>query len=228
VATLAAALAAGCDPSVTVTDDDVIQQLAASPSPLVADGMAVTEVTVGTVTSDVAPDLQVSLTIDGAAWVGSAAATITKPLGPDGTASALVVAPRTAGSARVTAELAGYQRDLAIQLIAATPGDIVLSSSGALVAGEPSQLQVTAQPTIATGGLPTAQTAIRFHLDAEPVGSAYLTADRVVLDATATTAATTVVAGTKTTSVTVTADATPPGAPAPTATSSALVVMLLP
>lgn len=226
VSASAGALAGGCDPTVTVTADDVIPRLAASPDTIVADGAATTEITVGTV-GDVVADLEVSLTIDGAAWLDSSTATISETLGPDGTATATVVAPRIAGSARVTAEIAGYQRELAIGLVAAVPDDVVLSSSGNLVAGALSQIQITAEPTVASG-LPTARTAVRFHLETEPPNTGYLTAERVLLDATATTAATAVVAGSTTTRVTVTADATPPGAVAPAATSSALVIVQLP
>lgn len=223
----AGALAEGCDPTVTVTADDVIPRLVVSPEAIVADGSATAEVTVGTVAGDVVADLEVSLTIDGAAWLSSSAATIAKKLGPDGTATASVLAPRVAGSARVTAEIAGYQRDLTIALVAAVPDGIGLSSSGNLVAGQLSQIQITAQPTVASG-LPTARTAVRFHLETEPPNTGYLTAERVLLDATATAATTTVVAGSTTTRVTVTADATPPGAEAAAAMSTPLVIARLP
>src|SRR5262245_20561547 len=91
---------AACDPTVELTADDVITELAASPASLPANGAATAAITVATA-PDARAGTKVALTVAGASWTGATGARIETDLGPDGTTTALLTASRTPGTARV-------------------------------------------------------------------------------------------------------------------------------
>ncbi len=222
IATAGAALLAlaGCDPTTTVTADDVIVSLSASPDMLVANGAATTVIEIQSVPDHVKDGLSVKLTAINATWTGVIGASQELPLGPDGVTTARLTASRLPGDATVIAEIAGYQHALPVPLVAAMVPTVTHVLSGRLTAGMASTVQVTVTPQVAGGGLPSAGTKVEFGVAATPGGSAYVTTPTVVMDAAATSAATTVMASATTAHVEVTVSVTPPGATAPTATET--------
>jgi hypothetical protein len=209
---------AACDPTASVTANDVIVELEPTPVAITANGLATAQVRVQTVAGGVKDGLSVKLTLTNATWTGVMGASLDKVLGPDGEATATLTASRIAGNATVLAEIAGYERSIDIPLAPAKVSSFTDITAGRLTPGMASSVQVTVQPRADDGGLPTAGTTVEFSASSQPADSVYLTTSKVVLDASAATAATTVVAGTTTTHVDVEVAVTPPGETAPTAT----------
>ena len=198
-----------CDPTAELTADDVITTLAASPASLPANGAATAAITVATA-PDPKPGTKVTLTVAGATWAGVTGARLETELGPDGTTTALLTASRTPGPARVIAEIAGYQREIEVALVAAEVASFTHRIQGQLAADRASEIAIAVQPVVA-GGLPSAGTTVAFTLAPTPAATAYLTAPTLILDASAASAATTVIAAPSTTRLDVTVAITPPG-----------------
>lgn len=219
----------GCCTVPAPTVDDVITRLSFSPPTLVADGHALTVLTVCSVDEGVKSDLKVHLSLNGARWwrpTDTTTNTLERVLGRDGCTEMEVIAPRTLGPVRAWAEIEGFDRSVDLALVPATVDDLVLSLDGQIKAGEISQVQVTARALVNSGGEPSVGTVIGFKLSATPSGAAYLTRDRVVLDATAEEASVEIVTASDLTSLTIDGTAVPPGASAATATETLVIPVL--
>jgi hypothetical protein len=205
---------AGCSAG-TVGVDDVVTELSAAPSTLVADGKAESTVKVCSVASGQKAGLKAKLTVSGATWSSTDQPSLDVELDRgDGCGEAVLVAPQALGPVHVWADVEGYEKRLdAIALTPAPVTDLLLSSSGAVDPSMVSMVQVTARALGKNNGAITLGTRIAFSLAATPTGSAYLTTNGVVVSSAAMPdATTTVVAGHGVQSLTVTVDAFPPGA----------------
>jgi hypothetical protein len=215
----------GCE-APDIGGDQVIPTLTADPVELVANGVAQSEVVVCTVQEGHKLGLNAKLTVAGASWLRSSDTSFERLLDPDGCTRAELVAPRTLGRVHVWAEIEGFEKEIEIGLRPAVVEDLLPRTSGQLTPGTTSQIQLTVSTVVDTG-FPSAGTRISFVANPVPSGSAYLTNEEVILDATMNSATTTIIAGGSLESLIVDMTATPPGAASPTAMRS-LSIPLLP